>query len=75
VNLWKELNMDDFFAILRPEETIIGLIYGLLSVFNDEETIAEVFDKIGIRRATVVVDTNILLSDLKYCVQKNTILR
>ncbi len=62
--------MDDFLAVLRPGTTIIGLIYELLSLFYDEESLAELFDALGIKRETVVLDTNVLLSDLKYFIQK-----
>src|SRR5260370_36485432 len=62
--------MDDFLAVLRPGTTIIGLIYEMLSLFCDEESLAELFNALGVRRATVVLDTNVLLADLKYFIQK-----
>ncbi len=64
------LIMNDFLAVLRPGTTIIGLIHELLSLFCDEESIAELFHALGVKRITVVLDTNVLLSDLKYCIQK-----
>ncbi len=64
------LIMNDFLAVLRPGTTIIGLIHELLSLFCDEESIAELFHALSVKRITVVLDTNVLLSDLKYCIQK-----
>ena len=62
--------MDDFFSTLRPGMTIIESIYELLSLFLSEESLAELFEGLDIKRGIVVVDTNVFLSDLKYFMQK-----
>lgn len=62
--------MDDFLSTLRAGTTIIESIYELLSLFLSEETVADLFERMDIKRAKAVVDTNVLLSDLKYFMQK-----
>jgi len=62
--------VNDFLSVLRPGTTIIESIYEFLSLLCGEEAIAELFERIDIKRAKAVVDTNVFLSDLRYYIQK-----
>src|SRR6266702_101177 len=64
--------MKDVFDSFEPGPTFLEMAYTLLSLWFEEEEVTYILKTLNVSIVTCVLDTNILLNDLKYAVQRKS---